>query len=61
MIKALPAIQDIKNNPNNNYLLVGDSDFLYLYLKKIIKESNVDLIETNYLIVQIDQHHSKRY
>ncbi|MGY8808752.1 MAG: DNA polymerase III subunit delta, partial [Fidelibacterota bacterium] len=28
------------------YLLVGDSDFLYLYLKKIIKESNTDVIET---------------
>ena len=40
MIKALQAIQDVKSNPNNNYLLVGDSDFLYLYLKKIIKESN---------------------
>ncbi|MBC8226853.1 MAG: hypothetical protein H8E74_06900 [Gammaproteobacteria bacterium] len=46
MIKALQAIQDIKSNPNNNYLLVGDSDFLYLYLKKIIKESNTDIIET---------------
>ena len=46
MIKALQAIQDIKSNPNNNYLLVGDSDFLYLYLKKIIKESNTDVIET---------------
>ena len=46
MIKALQAIQEIRNNPNNNYLLVGDSDFLYLYLKKIIKESNTDLIET---------------
>jgi DNA polymerase III delta subunit len=45
MIKALQAIQDIKSNPNNNYLLVGDSDFLYLYLKKIIKESNTDVIE----------------
>ena len=46
MIKALQAIQDIKSNPNSNYLLVGDSDFLYLYLKKIIKESNTDLSET---------------
>ena len=46
MIKALQAIQDVKSNPNNNYLLVGDSDFLYLYLKKIIKESNTDTIET---------------
>jgi len=46
MIKALQAIQDVKSNPNNNYLLVGDSDFLYLYLKKIIKESNTDVIET---------------
>ncbi len=46
MIKALQAIQDIKSNPNNNYLLVGDSDFLYLYFKKIIKESNTDVIET---------------
>ena len=27
-------------------MLVGDSDFLYLYLKKIIKESNTDVIET---------------
>ena len=34
MIKALQAIQDIKSNPNNNYLLVGDSDSVsYTHLR----------------------------
>ena len=46
MIKAIQAFQTIKEGSNNNYLLVGDSDFLYLYLKKIIKDCNEDLIET---------------
>ena len=46
MIKAIQAFENIKKNPNNNYLLVGDSDFLYLYIKKIIKECDGDLIET---------------
>ena len=46
MIKAIKAVENIKKNPNNNYLLVGDSDFLYLYIKKIIKDCDIDLVET---------------
>jgi len=46
MIKALTAIQAIKSNPESNYLLVGDNDFLYLYLKKIIRDTSPDVVET---------------
>tara|TARA_Y100000389_G_scaffold10556_2_gene9830 strand:- start:9463 stop:10485 length:1023 start_codon:yes stop_codon:yes gene_type:complete len=46
MIKALTAIQAIKSNPESNYLLVGDNDFLYLYLKKIIRDASPDVVET---------------
>ena len=46
MIKAIQAIQNIKKNPDNNFLLVGDNDFLYLYIKNLIKESNGDFLES---------------
>ncbi len=40
MIKAVQAIENIKKNPESNFLLVGESDFLYLYIKNLIKENN---------------------
>ena len=39
MIKALQFISDKNQSFKNNYLLVGDNDFLYLYIKnQIVKK-----------------------
>ena len=46
MIKAIQAIQNIKKNPQSNFLLVGDNDFLYIYIKNLIKENNTDSLES---------------
>ena len=46
MIKAIQAIQNIKKNPDSNFLLVGDNDFLYIYIKNLIKENNIDSLES---------------
>ena len=46
MIKAIQAIQNIKKNPQSNFLLVGDNDFLYIYIKNLIKKSNTDSLES---------------
>ena len=46
MIKAIQAIQNIKKNPDSNFLLVGDNDFLYIYIKNLIKENNTDSLES---------------
>ncbi len=46
MIKAIQAIQSIKKNPDSNFLLVGDNDFLYIYIKNLIKENNTDSLES---------------
>ena len=40
MIKALQFISNEKQSYDDNYLLVGDNDFLYLFIKdQIIKKS----------------------
>ena len=40
MVKALQFISNETQSFDNNYLLVGDNDFLYLFIKnKIIKKS----------------------
>ena len=41
MIKALQSIQHLKNNPDSNYLLVGDHDFLYLYIRNLVKKTHL--------------------
>ena len=40
MVKALQFISNETQSFDNNYLLVGDNDFLYLFIKnQIIKKS----------------------
>ena len=40
MIKALQFLSDKNQSFSKNYLLVGDSDFLYLFIKnQIVKKS----------------------
>ena len=40
MIKALQFLSDKNSSYSNNYLLVGDNDFLYLFIKnQIVKNS----------------------
>ena len=46
MIKALQSIQHIKNNPDSNYLLVGDHDFLYLYIRNLVKNTHFESLES---------------
>ena len=46
MIKALQSIQHIKNNPDSNYLLVGDHDFLYLYIRNLVKNTHFGSLES---------------
>ena len=46
MIKALQSIQHIKNNPDSNYLLVGDHDFLYLYIRNLVKKTHFESLES---------------
>jgi len=46
MIKAIQAIQNIKKDSDTNYLLVGDHDFLYLYMKNLIKKNNTDSLQS---------------
>ena len=46
MIKAIQSIQNIKKNPDSNFLLVGESDFLYLYIKNLIKKNNSNSLES---------------
>mgnify|MGYP007000068646 len=36
MIKALQFLSDKNQSFSNNYLLVGDNDFLYLFIKNQI-------------------------
>lgn len=42
MIKALTFISKEKKTLNDNYLLVGDNDFLYLFIKKQILDNSQD-------------------
>ena len=46
MIKALQSIQHLKNHPDSNYLLVGDHDFLYLYIKNLVKKTHFESLES---------------
>jgi len=42
MIKALQFISNEKQSFDENYLLVGDNDFLYLFIKNQIIEKSQD-------------------
>ena len=42
MIKALNFLSDEKKTFKNNYLLVGDNDFLYLFIKNQILNNSQD-------------------
>lgn len=42
MIKALNFLSDEKKTLKNNYLLVGDNDFLYLFIKNQILDNSQD-------------------
>ena len=46
MIKALQFISNEKQSFDDNYLLVGDNDFLYLFIKNQIIEKSQDKDET---------------
>ena len=41
MIKALQFLSDKNQSFSKNYLLVGDSDFLYLFIKNQIVKNSV--------------------
>ena len=42
MIKALNFLSNEKKTLKNNYLLVGDNDFLYLFIKNQILDNSQD-------------------